>query len=180
VADIARGSLSARGVSVELERGLSILSLRRFDEYASAPVSLTAALEGLALPDALRATSHESRSIILAWKTPSEIVFASDDKGSADAVLHAVIAHRDWGCAVDLTGGIHIWRLQGERVRELLERIGSTDSMPMVGEARVSRIAELPVLAVAVREDEVRLFVESVYSDHLRGWIAETLQDLIT
>jgi heterotetrameric sarcosine oxidase gamma subunit len=170
-------SWDARGVSIELERQLTVVSLRRFDERAAAPAALITALEGLPLPAALKATSGAAHGLTLAWRSPTEVVLLSADAGRAQALEQALAAHADWGCSVDQTGGVQVWRLCGARIRDCLERIGSADSMPGIGEARVSRIAELPVLAIAVREDEVRLLVERAYSDHLRGWMADTAAD---
>jgi heterotetrameric sarcosine oxidase gamma subunit len=167
----------APGLSIELEKGLEIVSLRRFDEHAVAPAALTAALEDVSLPATLKATSNAAQTLTLAWRSPTEIVLVGAGAGWAQATARALAAHRDWGCSVDQSGGVHVWRLRGARIRAFLERIGSADSMPDIGEARVSRIAELSVLAASVREGEVRLLVERVYSDHLQGWMTETAAD---
>jgi len=51
----------------------------------------------------------------------------------------------------------------------------ATASAP--GEARRSRLADVPVLALAVRAGETLLVVDRGYAAHLMAWIRETLLD---
>jgi hypothetical protein len=41
----------------------------------------------------------------------------------------------------------------------------------------VSRIAELTVMTLCVEAGRTLLLVDRLYSDHLAGWMAETLRD---
>ena len=68
--------------------------------------------------------------------------------------------------------------LSGSRVAELLMRLGSTASLPGAGQARRSRMADVPVLAIALDTARVQLVLERTYSEHLLGWIDATLADL--
>jgi len=65
----------------------------------------------------------------------------------------------------------------GDRLAELLSRFGGTASVPRPGEARRSRLADVPVLALSVRPGEALLLVDRAYAEHLMGWIRETLLD---
>jgi hypothetical protein len=50
--------------------------------------------------------------------------------------------------------------------------------MPQPGDARRSRMADVPVLALSVEAWEVQLVLDRTYAEHLLGWIRETLLDL--
>jgi len=62
---------------------------------------------------------------------------------------------------VELTGGLQIVRLTGVRTADLLCRLGGTASVPAEGEARRSRLADVPVLALSVRTGETLLDFEA-------------------
>ena len=81
---------------------------------------------------------------------------------------------------VELTGGLRIVRLTGLGIAELLCRLGGTASAPAPGEAKRSRMADVPVLAISLHAGETLLVVDRVYLPHLLGWIRETLLDFGT
>ncbi|MBV9316602.1 MAG: hypothetical protein JOZ34_03985, partial [Gammaproteobacteria bacterium] len=81
------------------------------------------------------------------------------------------------GYAVDLSGGLRIVRLTGARSAELICRLGGAASVPAVGEARRSRMADVAVLALSVRNGETLLAVDRAHLPHLLGWVRETLLD---
>ena len=81
------------------------------------------------------------------------------------------------GCVVDLSGATRIVRLTGLRIADLLCRLGGTASVPAPGEARRSRLADVPVLALSLRPGETLLAVDRAYLPHLLTWIRETLLD---
>ena len=56
----------------------------------------------------------------------------------------------------------------------------ATAGTDAVGEARRSRIADVPVLAISVRAGETLLVVDRVCLPHLFAWIRETLLDFET
>ena len=78
---------------------------------------------------------------------------------------------------MNLSGGLEVLRVTGERLAELLSCLGGTASVPRPGEARRSRVADVPVLALSVRPGEALLLVDRAYAEHLMGWIRETLLD---
>jgi sarcosine oxidase gamma subunit len=168
------------GLSVQLQRELKVASLRYFD--AAGPFA-AAVCEGLGgpLPEPLRAVRHPRgdarRELILAWRSPTETLLMTADDAAFAAIEDAAQTSAA-GCMVDQTGGLWPWRMTGARSRDVLLRLGSTASIPALGEARMSRVAELPVMALCASEGELLLVVERVYSDHLLGWITETARDL--
>jgi sarcosine oxidase gamma subunit len=78
---------------------------------------------------------------------------------------------------VDQTGGLTVWEVTGGRARDLFERLGSAASMPPLGEARTSRMADLSVLAMRVEEAATLLVVDRLYAEHLLGWVEAIAAD---
>ena len=72
-------------------------------------------------------------------------------------------------------------RARGKCVAGLFARMGGQGTLPGLGAARRSRLAEVPVLALQVQADEILLVVQRVYAEHLMAWIrvsAASLQPL--
>ena len=132
---------------------------------------------GMPLPAALEA--REEAQLILAWRSPTETLCVTRS-ATRLAELGARLAACAEGCMVELTGGLRIVRLTGLGIAELLCRLGGTASVPAPGEARRSRMADVPVLAISLRAGETLLVVDRVYLPHLLGWIRETLLDFGT
>jgi len=175
--------LTAAGVSVRFEGSPTIAALRSFDS-ASAFETELADLLGGRLPEPLRAERRSLRNdrssgaateFVLAWRSPTESLLMSDAAHVA-AIARRVSARVD-GCLVDQTGGISALTITGARSSDLLTRLGSPAAIPLLGEARTSRLAELPVMSLCLRAGEFTLLVERVYRPHLAGWIRETLAD---
>lgn len=172
--------IEVAGLSVQLLRGLKVGSLRYF-----AAAEINAAniqkLVGGPLPAPLEAVKYLAPAshgdLILAWRSPTETWLLTPDAAGFEAIVVGMARNKPAGCLVDQTGGLWAWQVSGARTRDLLLRLGSAASIPALGEARVSRVAELPVMALCVREGQIMLLVERVYSEHLLGWIGETAAD---
>jgi sarcosine oxidase gamma subunit len=183
----------ATGLSVRWDHGLAIASLRYFDPAGPFAVEVGEVLGG-PLPEPLRAhrrrlpttgdsaeTSAESTrkvgsELAVAWRSPTETLLLTADAGWLAEVSRFAAVRSD-GCLVDQTGGILSLVLTGARAPDLLLRLGSTDAIPALGEARTSRLAELSVMSLCIRPGEILLLVERVYGRHLMGWIRETVAD---
>ena len=76
-----------------------------------------------------------------------------------------------------LTRQLRQLRVTANSIADLLCRLGGTASVPRAGEARRSRVADVPVLALSVRAGETLLAVDRAYLPHLLAWIRETLLD---
>jgi sarcosine oxidase gamma subunit len=167
------------GLSVTIEQGLQIASLRYFDA-AGGFATLVREIIGRPLPEPLHASGGDSASsdadIILAWRSPTETLILGSD-ASAFAELERRLASVADGCMVEQTGGIRVIRLQGRRAGDLLLRLGAATAIPGLGEARSSRLAELQVLTACVRAGQYLLLVERVYAKHLLDWIGATVAD---
>jgi sarcosine oxidase gamma subunit len=174
--------IEAEGISVKIDFGLRIASLRYFDAAGGFADAVREIL-GRPLPQPLHAVRIDGATAdahgILAWRSPTETLFLSSDAGPFNAVEGRLGDVPD-GCLVNQTGGIRALRVRGSRARDLLLRLGAATAIPGPGEARSSRLAELQVLVVCVQSDELILLVERVYADHLLEWMAVTVADLWT
>lgn len=172
--------IEVAGLSVQLQSGLKVGSLRYFD-VAEITAANIQNLIGGPLPAPLKAvkylTAASHRDLILAWRNPTETLLLTADAAGFEAIVAGMSQKTAAGCLIDQTGGLWAWQVSGARTRDLLLRLGSVASIPALGEARVSRVAELPVMALCVHEGQIMLVVERVYSKHLLGWIGETAAD---
>ncbi len=156
-------------------------TLRYFEPMGPFAAAVAAAT-GTPLPAPLTATflpadAAGSAGLVLAWLRPSETLVFSEDAAPL-AELREGLTDVAGGHAVDLTGGLRVMRLRGARVAELLSRLGGGGALaPGLNEARRGRLADVAVLAVSVRADEVLLVVDRACAEHLRGWIEATLAD---
>lgn len=171
--------LQAPGISVRVDRAMHVAALRYFDAQGAFAQACHAAL-GVPLPTALRAVEVPGTppgiEFILAWRHPTQTLVLSND-GAALASLQAELSTAVDGVCLDQSGGLWVLRLQGERTSDLLLRIGNAASVPLPGEAHVSRMAELPVLSLSVKAGETLLLIDRVYVEHLLSWIRVTLAD---
>ena len=174
---MAESPSSSRITSADLiacvEETMQVATLRYFTRagpFAEAVRSET----GMPLPGALEA--REAGPLILLWRSPTETLCVTRNAARL-AELGTKLAAAAEGCMVDLTAGMQIVRLTGLRIPELLCRLGGTASVPAPGEARRSRVADVPVLTLSLRAGEALLLVDSAYLPHLLAWIRETLLD---
>ena len=169
---------SADGVAVDLDRSVQIASLRYFD--AGAFSARLASLFGCGLPDALGALrarfAASGEECIFLWRSPTESWLLSATSMPI-AALERELAGAEDCRLIPQTGGIFVLHVEGPRTADLLERLGSTASIPRAGEALTGRFADITVTLVGVQANEVVLLVDRAYADHLRGWIRETLAD---
>ena len=156
-----------------VEETMQVATLRYFTREGSFAERVRA-FTGMPLPAALAA--REEAQLILAWRSPTETLCVTRSTTRL-AELGASLAASADGCLVELTGGLRIVRLTGLRIADLLCRLGGTASVPAAGEARRSRLADVPVLALSVRAGETLLVVDRAWLLHLLAWIRETLLD---
>jgi heterotetrameric sarcosine oxidase gamma subunit len=172
-------AVEIEGLSITVERGLQIASLRYFDAAGGFATTVRETL-GQPLPEPLHASKSDGATpdghIILVWRSPTETLILSD-RGSAFAELERRLASAADGCMVDQTGGIRVLRLQGRRAGDLLLRLGAATAIPALGEARSGRLAELHVLTACVQAGHYLLLVERVYAKHLLDWIGASVAD---
>ncbi len=161
-------------LDVRVDETLQAATLRYFAGDGAFAAAVREA-SGVALPEVLRATSARSAELILAWRSPTETLLLAGEPALSE--LEARVAQAADGCLVNLTGGLKVLRVTGEGIADLLCRLGGTGSIPQPGEARRSRMADVPVVAVSLTAGETLLVVDRAYAEHLMGWIRETLLD---
>jgi heterotetrameric sarcosine oxidase gamma subunit len=169
----ARPEVGVAGVSVRVEASAPAAALRYFAPDGAFAAAAGAA--GAALPGAL-AARDTGRELVVAWRSPTETLCLAPSVQRL-AQLREALEGAPGGCCIELTGALTVVHLNGERIPDLLARIGGAASLPGAGEARRSRMADVPVLALCVNAPEVLLVVERGYAEHLMGWIRETLLD---
>ena len=167
------------GLEVQ-ELPLHAATLRYFDAagpFAARVGALTATplpapLTALVAPEA----AGVGAGIVLAWLRPTETLALSEVAAPLAWLQEALVAVAG-GHFVDLSGGLKAFRLRGERVADLLGRLGSAALGMGPGQARRGRFGDVPALALSARPGEVLLVVDRAYAAHLGGWIEATLAD---
>lgn len=158
-----------------VERAMAVAALRHFDRAGAFADTLRAAT-GATLPEPLEARESADAQLILAWRSPTETWCVARSAAQL-AEFSALLGTPADGCIVDLSGGVRIVRVTGDRIAALLSRLGGAASVPAPGEARRSRLADVPVLALSVHPGETLLAIDRAYLPHLLTWIRETLLD---
>jgi hypothetical protein len=171
--------LAVPGLEVRVDPDLRVASLRYF-ESAGPFAAAVRASAGTGLPGPLgAAVAHGTAgegTVILAWRSPTETLVLTLDP-ARHMRLATELASAPGGCFVDLTGGLRLLRVRGERTAELLSRLGGAASSPRVEESRPCRLADVAALALCVQTGETLLAVDRTCAEHLLGWIRVTLED---
>jgi hypothetical protein len=170
------------GLSIHPVTPLWIASIRFFDAAGEYMRGLAGWVGG-PMPGPLQVLRHAGNprgtmpdsQILLASRSPNEILLMCG-QARVVAALEDFAAGRGDGCVVNQTGAYRGWEIAGERAPEFWSRLGSA-SLPALGEARMSRVAELTVMTSSVEAGSTLVLVDRLYSDHLAGWMAETLRD---
>jgi heterotetrameric sarcosine oxidase gamma subunit len=162
------------GITVRADERSQAAALRYFDARGEFAAAVREAL-GVTPPEVQRAVETPAGQL-LAWRSPTETLLLAQS-ASHLSQIEVQLARAAGGCLVNLSGGLRVLRVTGEHIEELLCRLGGSDCVPAVGEARRGRLADVPVLLVSLRLGEALLVVERVYAEHLAGWIRETLFD---
>ena len=113
--------------------------------------------------------------ILLASRSPNE-TWLLCNQAWVLAALEDFAAGRSEGCVVNQTGAYRIWEIAGDRAPDFMARLGSAP-LPTVGEASMSRVAELTVMTVCVEAGRTLVLVDRLYAEHLACWMAQTLTD---
>jgi sarcosine oxidase gamma subunit len=164
--------IQADGVDARLDRRARVAALRYLDKEGDFARQCQNVI-GIALPEPLQALSVPGAPLgqecILAWRNPTQTLLLLSD-ASAYATLLSELKPTADGCCVDQSGGLWVLRAKGARVQELLLRMGSSAAVPPVGQAHVSRIAELPVMTLLVKPGEFLMLIDRAYAEHLINW----------
>jgi len=170
------------GLSIESVSPLWIAVIRFFDPSGEFMSGLADRVGG-AMPGPLQALRYAGNSggampdsqILLASRSPNETLLMCNQAWVL-AALENFAAGRSDGCVVNQTGAYRVWEIAGDSAPDFLARLGSA-ALPALGEARMSRVAELTVMTLSVEAGSTLVLVDRLYSEHLAGWMAETLTD---
>ena len=165
--------LSCTGLTVRMQAHAPAAALRYLSSEGAFAAAARAA--GAPLPPSQGALDLAGE-LLLAWRSPSETLCLARSAQRLEQLQRAFTGVAD-GCFVELTGALSVAHVRGERIADLLARLGGSSSLPPLGGARRSRMADVPVLALCVRPEEVLLVIERSYAEHLWGWMRETLLD---
>jgi hypothetical protein len=172
-------SAEPTGLGLSPDDGVHVASLRHFDTKGEFSRT-TSRIIGAQLPDACRIVSPVAqvnrRTTILAWRSPTETLLLCDDVSLIEQLQAETAMHID-GCVIDLTGGAQVVRAQGDSVSDLFGRAGGQGIFPTLGEARGSRFAGVPVLALQAQRGEILLIVDRLYVEHLMSWVCVVAED---
>jgi hypothetical protein len=168
-------TLAGGGLRVTVDHGMQVATLRYFSVAGDFAAAVRAAT-GAPLPQPCAALELPAAGVILAWRSPTETLCLAASAPPLSQLAASLTQAAD-GCLVDLSGGLKVLRVSGGRIAHLLCRLGGTASVPAMGEARRSRLADVPVLALAVRHAETLLVIDRTLLPHLLGWIGDTLLD---
>jgi hypothetical protein len=169
--------ISISGLSVQIDRAMHIAALRYFDAVALQAQLLDL---GIALPasqQAIWCADGAMSNGILAWRSPTETLLLAPGAAPFE-LLNWRLGQTNDACCVEQTGGFWILRVSGAHSADLLCRLGASTSVPRQGQALTGRLAEISVMSLCVRSDELLLVVDRNYADHLLGWIRATIADM--
>jgi heterotetrameric sarcosine oxidase gamma subunit len=166
------------GLKVELEPRLHAASLRYF-ERDGAFTRVVQDVTGLNVPRDRGAAHRAVAATIttLAWRSPNETMLLTSDSELLDSLQTAAAALRD-GCMVDQRGGILTFRASGNEVANLVAKTAGHGALPGLGESRRTRLAEVAVLLVRVRAEDILLVVDRIYAMHMMATIRVSAADL--
>jgi sarcosine oxidase gamma subunit len=170
------------GLSIKPVAPLWIASIRFFDPSSEFMSGLAGRVGG-AMPGPLQASCDAGDpggampdcQIVLASRSPNETLLVCNQAWVL-AAIEDFAAGRSDGCVVNQTGAYRAWEIAGDRASDFMARLSSAP-LPALGEASMSRIAELTVMTLSVEAGSTLVLVDRLYSQHLAGWMAETLAD---
>ncbi len=174
--------IETSGLSVRPDPAVQVASLRHFAAGGAFACAMQQHLR-TPLPGTLSAIAVASLAAgnwaLLAWRSPTESLLLCSEPQLVAQLSVAAQALED-GCVVVQTGGARVLRATGEAVDDLFARMGGQGTLPARGEARRSRLADVPILALRVQADEILLVVDRPFAEHVMNWIRSTALDLAT
>jgi hypothetical protein len=168
-------SINTRRFAASIVHRIPTLSLRYFDANGAFAWG-AGEIFGRRLPDPLEAWEITEPPVRIAWRSPTETLLLGQSAeffGAFDG-----LASSPDGCVVDMTGAFSLIRCSGTQVGEVIARLGGPGILPGRGQARRGRFAELPALALCVRNGEYEILIEHDYADHLTRWIGQAVANV--
>src|ERR1700728_4171735 len=165
---------------IGLDETFYVGSLRHFESQGQFVHSVQTALI-TTLPTTLKATvgvADSSESLVaLAWRSSTETLLLTDSESCFEQIAELSESGQD-GCFVDQTHGLCVLRAGGEQLPDLFSRLGGNDLIPLLGDSKRGRLADVSVLVLKVQQKEILFVVDRTYVEHLVDWVQETVTDL--
>jgi heterotetrameric sarcosine oxidase gamma subunit len=158
-------------LTVTLLESTQVLSLRHWPGEGSAALAGVLRTQGLApLPEPGRSSGTEP---LLIWRSPSETLLLSPNAPQAAALLGALRpVPGALACALDLSSGSLVLRLQGSGVQALLSRLVDAQALPRdAGDASRMRLADIAAVAWREAPDRAGLLVDRANDHYLARWL---------
>jgi hypothetical protein len=157
--------------TASIRQHVSVFSFRYMDNRAEFIARIEQCV-GCNLPQPLTARTlllaGANTPGVLVWRSPTESLLLTPDSTVAERV-NALQPSAD-GCVVDLSGSLSIVQCTGHRLHDVLARLGGSGILPSVGEAKRGRWADVPALALCLREGDCQILTEYYYAPHLLEW----------
>lgn len=148
-----------------------VLSLRHWPDEGSA--TLAAVLRAQGLPPNPKPGRSSATEPLLIWHSPTETLMLTQDAAQVAALLAALRPIPGaLACALDLSAGSLVLRLQGSGVEALLSRLADAQALPRdAGQASRMRFADIPVVVWREAPDCVGLLVDRANDHYLVRWL---------
>lgn len=163
---------SSPALAVHMVEPMHVLSLRHLPGGGSSALLTVMAAHALPeLPEPGRSYGIEPRLI---WRSPNETLLLTQDPMQASALLAALRpASGALACALDLSSGTLVVKLQGCGVEALLSRLVDAHALPReAGEASRMRLADIAAVVWREAPDRVGLLVDRANVHYLAQWLS--------
>ena len=163
---------SSTAIALQVVEPMHVLSLRHLPGGGASTLSTVMVRHALpGLPGPGQSCGIEPRLI---WRSPNEILLLTRDAAQASALLAELRpAPVALACALDLSAGTLVLKLQGRSVEALLSRLIDPHGLPR-GTDHASRVRLVDIAVVAWRDapDQVGLLVDRADSHYLAPWLS--------
>jgi heterotetrameric sarcosine oxidase gamma subunit len=163
---------SSTAIALQLVEPMHVLSLRHLPGGGASALSAVMARHTVpGLPEPGHSCGIEPRLI---WRSPNEILLLTQDAAQASALIAELRpAPGALACALDLSAGTLVVKLQGGNVEALLSRLVDAHALPR-GTDQTSRVRLVDIAAVVWRDapDHVGLLVERANVHYLARWLS--------
>ena len=159
-------------LAVQVVEPVHVLSLRHLP--AGGATALSAVMAGHALSE-LPGPGHccgiQPRLI---WRSPNEMLLLTQDGAQASALLAELRPKPGaLACALNLSAGTLVLRLQGANVEALLSRLVDAHALPRgAGLASRVRLADIAAVVWCDAPDHVGLLVDRANGHYLAMWLS--------
>ena len=95
---------------------------------------------------------------------------------SCDKALNGVLHH-----AVVYSSALEVFRIRGPGARELLAMGSGVDLRPasfVSGDCCRTRFAQIPVIIVALGDDEFELYCDRTFTAYVSDWLADSIDTM--